>query len=199
MNEFASKSSSRKAPSVPPPTRPILLAGLRATLILFLFPAAALLSIAIAIGARLPRDHTATVSGLVQAPPARVWGLLTDIAAQPTWRGTPITISRVPFDPATRDCWYEPWVLVRFPLCATNLGETYRVLHTARSTMPFTATWTFELTPVPGNDTQTTLTITESSVIGSPLLRFLGRYIVRRQTAAADYLAHLQAEALPHP
>ena len=173
--------------------------GLRGTLTLFAFPVV-LLAAAWATGYRLPRNHTAIVSGIVETSPARTWELITDVAAQPAWREVPIVISRVPYDDANgQDCWYEPWVLDRFPVCATDTGQARRVLRTARPSLAFAAVWTFDLAPVAGSPGHTAVRIREDATIDPALWRFIGRYLLRRQTAAGHYLTHLQAEALHRP
>ncbi len=38
------------------------------------------------IGAMLPRDHVATMTAVIPAPPDTVWSTLIDVGSYPTWR-----------------------------------------------------------------------------------------------------------------
>jgi uncharacterized protein YndB with AHSA1/START domain len=53
---------------------------------------AALIAIVIVIGILLPRDHVASVSAKIAAPPTAVWSAITQPEAFPTWRAD---VSRV--------------------------------------------------------------------------------------------------------
>ena len=50
----------------------------------------ALLALAVlavlAMGARLPETHTVSASIVIAAPQGKVWSLLEDLGAQPSWR-----------------------------------------------------------------------------------------------------------------
>lgn len=152
-------------------------------------------AIAYAVGAALPVDHSVSVTGVVPAPPEKVFALITGIPAQPTWRRGLQSVEVLPAIDG-KDHWRE------------NLGHgqfmTFTATRTAAPTLrevlldvpgaPYGGTWTYELSPAAG--TATTLTITETGFIHPPLYRFmmahvfgptynLSRYLTDIQTAAA--------------
>ena len=150
--------------------------------------------LAYTVGSRLPWEHRVSASGVVMAPPERVWGLLTETLSQAGWR-TGIIRMQVQDPQWTRGrvCWTEWRPLTAVPLCvAEEQPQVRRVVTThAWAPMPFEATWTYELAPVAGG---TKVTITEESSISKPLWRFYGRYVLRGLTDVGQELKDLQAE-----
>ena len=58
----------------------------------------ALIVLVVVIGSLLPRDHVATVSARIAAPPERVWATITQPDSFPTWRSD---LTRVEILPPT--------------------------------------------------------------------------------------------------
>ena len=146
------------------------------------------------VGSRLPREHRASASGVVAAPPERVWGLLTETLAQAQWRtGVTRVQTQDPQWSGGLVCWTEWRPQMAIPLCLEEeQAGVRRVVKTHDwAPMPFEARWTYELAPVAGG---TQVTIVEESSISKPLWRFYGRYLLRGRTEAAQELKDLQAE-----
>ena len=47
-------------------------------------------------GAMLPVDHTTTVSGVVEAQPAKVFALITNVGDGPSWRHSVLSVEVLP-------------------------------------------------------------------------------------------------------
>ena len=67
---------------------------------------AAIFAIAYIDGLTLPVNHVATVTGTVAAPPDKVFALITNVSAAPTWRHAVKSVTVLPPD-AGRDHWTE--------------------------------------------------------------------------------------------
>jgi uncharacterized membrane protein len=155
---------------------------------------------AFAIGATMPVDHSITVSGTVAAPPAKVFALITNISAGPSWRPEVKSVEVLPKD-NSRDAWIE------------DLGSGQKMKFLATTTAPpdasgngvrtvklddpaaqYGGVWTYELSPGTSPDT-TTLKITETGYINPPLYRFMMKYIFGTTKNLDDYMKHIQAAA----
>jgi hypothetical protein len=144
------------------------------------------------VGRRLPAEHVATATGVVEAGQDRVWELIRDPAAQMMWRKGLLSIRRMDANDGPM-CWTEERLSSPVALCeAEEKPETWRVLKIVYPTAGFGGEWTFELVPV--GVWETRVTITERTVIGSPMRRFVGRYVLRGDTSARRFLWDLQAE-----
>ena len=156
---------------------------------------AAVIAIAYIDGLTLPVNHTTTVTGTVAASPAKVFALITNVTAAPTWRHAVKSVTVLPPDNG-RDHWTE------------NLdhGQTMTFLATRTEppmrrdvlldlpTPAYGGTWTYLLTPGPTPDT-TTLTITETGFIHPPLYRFLMHHVIGLTYNLNQYLADARAAA----
>ena len=144
------------------------------------------------MGWRLPPEHVATATGVVEAGQDRVWELIRDPAAQMMWRKGLLSIRRMDANDGPM-CWTEERLSSPVALCeAGETAETRRVLKIVYPTAGFGGDWTFDLAPVGAGATR--VTITERTVIGSPMRRFVGRYVLRGDTSAREFLRDLQAE-----
>jgi Polyketide cyclase / dehydrase and lipid transport len=154
--------------------------------------------VAYADGSILPVQHSASVSGVVDAPPAKVFALITDIAAAPTWRHEVQSVQVLPLDNG-RDHWIE------------NLGHGQTMNFLAVGTEPVSAagvgrrevrlddpgasyggTWTYEISPGPTAN-QTSLRITEAGFIKPPMYRFVMVHIFGMTRNLDQYMSDLKA------
>jgi uncharacterized protein YndB with AHSA1/START domain len=156
---------------------------------------AAVLAIAYIDGLTLPVNHTTTVTGTVAAPPAKVFALITNITAAPTWRHAVKSVTVLPPDNG-RDHWIE------------DLGHGQTMTFLATRTDPpmrrdvlldlptpaYGGTWTYILTPGPTPNT-TTLTITETGFINPPLYRFMMQHLFGMTHNLDQYLSDMRAAA----
>lgn len=131
---------------------------------------------AVFIGMRLPKTHRAASRIRLSAPPERIFEIITDFEAYPTWRPGLDRVERGPdFDGLPS--WYE--------ICARISRVHFRVVESqpprrlttciVSDQIPVTGFWTYEFEP---NDDGTILTITEQESIHHPLLRFFDRFVL---------------------
>ena len=141
------------------------------------------------VGSRLPREHAANGERLLPAPPGAVWGVLTDVNAFPTWRGSVQRVEQLP-DRDGRPAWVEHNKRRSLTL-VTERSEPPRVLtlRIAGADAPFGGTWTYTVEPVPGGSR---LTITESGEIDNPLFRFMMRYAFGYDASIREYLSSIE-------
>lgn len=146
---------------------------------------AALVVLAAAWGALLPAEHTATREARLAAPPDRVYGLLTDVAAFPEWRADVREVEILSTEPLRfrergkhGDILFEEVERVR----AERL-----VIRIADAELPFGGQWTYTLR---ADGDATRLRIREDGVVRNVVFRFMARFVIGH-TATID--AYLQA------
>ena len=154
-----------------------------------------LLACAYLDGITLPVDHVATVTGTVAAPPAKVFALIADPSAAPTWRHAVKSVTVLPPDDG-RDHWTEH--------LAHNQDMTFLATHTEAptrrdvlvdlATPSYGGTWTYLLAPGP-TPNSTTLTITETGFIHPPLYRFMMHHIFGLTYNLNQYLTDVRTAA----
>jgi hypothetical protein len=146
-------------------------------------------------GLTLPVDHVATVSGTVSAPPAKVFALIANVSAAPTWRHAVKSVTVLPPDDG-RDHWTEHLAHnqdMTF-LATRSEAPTRRDVLLDLATPSYGGTWTYLLAPGPTANT-TTLTITETGFIHPPLYRFMMHHIFGITRNLDQYLADVRAAA----
>jgi hypothetical protein len=158
-----------------------------------------ILAIAYLDGRALPVNHVTTVTGTIPAPPAKVFALIANVAAAPTWRPAVKSVQVLPpvYGPQTNlDHWTE------------DLGHGQTMTFLAVRSEPSTrrdvlldvpgasygGTWTYELSPGPTPNT-TTLKITESGFINPPMYRFMMQHIFGMTHNLDVYMSDLRTEA----
>ena len=153
---------------------------------------------AFAIGATMPVDHSVSVTGTVDAAPAKVFAKITNIAAGPSWRPEVQSVEVLPKD-NSRDAWVE------------DLGHGVKMKFLAITTVPpdetghairkvkldddsYGGAWTYEVSPGATPNT-TNLKITEDGYFNPPIYRFMMKYVFGPTKNLDDYLHHMQAAA----
>lgn len=145
------------------------------------------------LGRRLPVEHVAMASGLVEASQDRVWELISDTAEQPNWRTDLVGVMPHKGD-GESSCWVEATRSMEMPLCLmVEEPKVRRVVRVGDPTLPFAGTWTYELAPVAAG---TAVTITERGRVRPALWRFVGHYVMGEDTNVKQYLKDLQVEAV---
>jgi len=165
------------------------------TLLALVVLVAALVAIAYIDGLTLPVNHTATVSGVVAAPPAAVFALIANVSAAPTWRHAVKSVTVLPLDDG-RDHWTENLghgQTMTF-LATRSEAPTRRDVLLDLPTPAYGGVWTYVLAPGPTPNT-TTLTITETGFIHPPLYRFMMHHIFGITHNLDQYLADVRAAA----
>jgi uncharacterized protein YndB with AHSA1/START domain len=143
------------------------------------------------VGSLLPRDHVAQVAIDLQAPPARVWALIADVAGTARWRPNvksvemrPAVNGRVRFVETTSE---RPML---FEIVSQE-PPAKQVVRVADEGLPFGGTWTWELTP---SDAGTRLTMTEDGFIRNPIFRVMSRLFFPPTGTLNGYLRDVAKE-----
>jgi hypothetical protein len=163
------------------------------TILLFTLLAAVVVGIAAGLaGLLLPATRTASATREIAAPPERVWRLMTDLAAQPTWRPGVAAVEVLDATPG-RERWIErprSGPAIRF--------HTERQLAPTEWTIAFSGPaegrWTGRLDPQP-DGRGVLLKIEESSTVRNPWMRLVARLAFDPQAFVDAYLGQLAAEA----
>jgi hypothetical protein len=148
-----------------------------------------------AVGASLPLNHTVTVTGVVGAPPDKVYARIADVANGAAWRPAVKSVTMLEPDQG-RDHWVE------------SLGHGQTMTFLAIRTEPpmrrevrlddpnaaYGGTWTYELSPGPEPAT-TTLHITETGFIKPPIYRFVMAHVMGPTRNLDQYMKDIQAAA----
>lgn len=153
--------------------------------------------IAYADGSCLPVNHSSSVTGIVNAPPVKVYAIITDVAAGPTWRPEIKSVQLLPTE-AGHDHWTEDMGHGQtMTFLATTSSPTHREVLLDVPGAAYGGTWIYDLAPGP-TPTQTTLKITENGFINPPLYRFIMHHLIGMTHNLDTYMKHIQARA-PKP
>jgi uncharacterized protein YndB with AHSA1/START domain len=148
---------------------------------------AAVVVLVVVVGTLLPRDHVASSSATVSAPPEDVWRAITEVAAAPQWRdvknveiltanGGPLRWREVSkFGPIT----FEQQEAVAPRRFVSRIADTDQ---------GFGGTWTYEIEPVANGSR---VTITERGFVSNPVFRFMSRFVFGYRGAQQAYLGAL--------
>jgi uncharacterized protein YndB with AHSA1/START domain len=168
------------------------LMGMKPVLIVVAVVAIVVLGV-IALGALLPKEHTATRSGRFRESPDVIWGALTGFAQYPAWRATVKSVEILP--PVNgMAAWREtdshghaiPYVL------AESDAPRRMTTRITDPKLPFGGTWTFEIAPDAGGGS--VVRITENGQVYNPLFRFVSRYVMGYTATIDAYLRALGAK-----
>jgi hypothetical protein len=150
-------------------------------------------------GATLPVNHSVSVTGVVQAPPEKVFSIITDVANGASWRPgvksvTMLTPEEGP--DGKEDHWIED----------LSFGQkmTFLAIHTTRPirrdvllddpNATYGGTWIYELSPGPSPGT-TTLHITEAGFTHPPIYRFIMAHVYGPTHNLDQYMENIQTAA----
>jgi hypothetical protein len=146
-------------------------------------------------GAKLPVDHSVSVSGVVQAPQEKVFSLITDVAHGSDWRPAVKSVTVLQKD-NNRDHWVEHLSHGQFmTFLATRTEPPFRrdvLLDEPKAS--YGGTWTYELVPGPSPNT-TTLKITETGFIRPPVYRFIMTHVFGMTHNLDEYMKDIQTAA----
>ncbi len=139
----------------------------------------ALVLVVVVIGLLRPKSHVATHAVVLDAPPERVWAVITDFPRQVEWVPD---ISKV--EPAGERNGQPQWRETFSGFAATTVVTAFdtnrRLVKEILPTGPFYGSWTWELVP---EGTGTRLTITERGTVDNPFFR--GMMIFHDNTKSA--------------
>lgn len=149
-------------------------------------------------GAMLPVEHSASVTDVVDAPPSRVFALITDIAHAPNWRHAVQSVQVLPPDNG-RDHWIENLghgqtmnflAVATEPVSGAGVGR--REVRLDDPGASYGGTWNYDISPGPTAN-QTSLRITEAGFIKPPLYRFMMVHIFGMTRNLDQYMSDLKA------
>ena len=142
------------------------------------------------MGALQPRNHTASVTAVINAPQAVVWQRIENVQTQMNWRSG-LTAVKI-LDPQDgHTCWQETSSFGKMPLCEVLVdAPSTRIVRIADPNLPYGGLWTYELRAIDANSTS--LRITENGFTNGWLFRFVGHYIFHEDTQIKKYEADLQ-------
>lgn len=146
-------------------------------------------------GARMPVNHSVSVTGVVAAPQDKVFALITNVANGYAWR--PQVKSVTTLDPDQgRDHWVEHYKYGQFMtfLAVKTAAPALRQVKLEDPKAAYGGTWTYELSPGPDPAT-TTLKITEDGFIKPPVYRFVMARVMGPTKNLDDYMKAIQAAA----
>jgi uncharacterized protein YndB with AHSA1/START domain len=146
-------------------------------------------------GARLPADHSVSVTGVVAAPQDKVFALITNVAHGANWRPAVKSVTLLKPDQG-RDHWVEHLAHGQYMtfLAVRTEAPTRRDVLLDDPKASYGGTWTYELSPGPSNGT-TTLRITETGFIKPPVYRFIMVHVFGPTYNLDQYLKDIQAAA----
>lgn len=141
-----------------------------------------------AIGASVPKEHTASRKARFAQSPEKIWEAITNVDGFTAWRKDVKSVKRLP-DENGKAGWVETMDMGEIPLRVEESTPPKRlVTRIADANLPFGGTWTFEIEPVSGG---ATLRITESGEVRPALFRFMSRYIFGHAATMEAYLKFL--------
>lgn len=159
----------------------------------------ALIALVVIIGALLPRDHVASVSARIAAPPPAVWSALVQPEAFPTWRGD---VSRVKMLTSTANgpSWREHTRNGTLTMGIERSEAPNRlVTRILDENLPYGGTWQFDIAAYGSSASR--VTITERGWVSNPVFRFVSRFITGQTSSMETYLRslskHFGSESTP--
>ena len=149
----------------------------------------AVIALVAIIGAMLPRDHVATMTATIAAPPEKVWAALTDVGAYPTWRSE---VQRVDVLSSSPLSWREHTKQGALTLAVETFEPPRRMVGRIKDEgQPFGGAWEYQLAPLTGDPNKTRVTITERGWVSNPIFRFVSKYVMGHYSTLDGYLRAL--------
>ena len=148
-----------------------------------------IVALAAAIGAMLPKGHTASRAVRFRAKPADLFAIVSDFAKYPEWR-TGVTRVDVEGPLGTGAVIREHGPNGIIPFRIEVFEPPSKILtRIADSSLAFGGTWTFE---VFSNDSGSELVLTENGEIYNPIFRLLGKFFFSPYETIDTYMADLK-------
>ena len=151
-----------------------------------------LVAVVVGVGLLLPEKHRASESARFRVGTDRLWEVITNFDAYPTWRTGVTAVEPLP-DMNGHSVWKEtdshnegiPYETVE------SVPNKRLVRRIADPKLPFGGTWTFDFEATPEG---ATLTITEDGEVYNPIFRFVSRFIFGHTKNIHGYLNDLQTK-----
>lgn len=150
---------------------------------------AALIAVMALVGAMLPQGHVVSRRARLHQPPEKVWAVITDIDAFPSWRGDVQRVERLP-DREGRKVWREIGAQGGVTFEEAEAVPPRRLVgRIADKDLAFGGNWTYEIAPVEGGGS--VITITENGEVYNVIFRFLSRFVFGHAGTLESYLKAL--------
>ena len=148
-----------------------------------------LIVLIVVIGSILPRDHVATMSARISAPPARVWATITQPDSFPMWRSDLTRVEALPAGPSGAS-WREHSRNGAMTMVVESAESPKRmVTRIVDQNLPFGGRWEYDIEP-DGPDASR-VTITERGWVSNPIFRFVSRFVMGHTATIDAYLRAL--------
>jgi Polyketide cyclase / dehydrase and lipid transport len=146
-------------------------------------------------GARMPYNHSVSVTGTVNAPQDKVFALIAGVANGSHWRPAVKSVTTLTPDHG-RDHWVEHLGHGQFMtfLATRTDAPNRREVQLDDPHASYGGTWIYELSPGPSPNT-TTLHITETGFIKPPFYRFIMNRVIGPTHNLDVYMKDMQAAA----
>lgn len=147
----------------------------------------AVVAVVAIVGLLLPRDHVASTTTHIKAPPDSVWEAVSDVREYPRWRPDVQSVDVLSADGAMR--WREQTSDGAITFERSEEQRPRRLIsRIADDALPFGGSWTYELTPETDG---TNITITERGYVSNPLFRFMARFVFGHHRTQENFLRAL--------
>jgi len=154
-----------------------------------------IVGIAAIVGTILPRDHVATMTAVVAAPPIRVWTTITDVGAYPSWRSELKSVELLSRAPLS---WKEVSSMGPMTLAVDEMQPPVRmVIQITDKDRPFGGEWEYQVAPDGTNPERSRVTITERGWVSNVLFRFVSRFVMGHESTIDKYLRALSRKFGP--
>jgi hypothetical protein len=144
-------------------------------------------------GSFVAREHESIVAAEFPERPEQIWPRVADIPQWPTWNKLVRRVEPLPSEDG-RPTWLVvdrsgsfPTAVIESTPPGPNAPGTL-ITRIAGPKLPFSGTWIWEVAPVEGGSR---VTIAERGEVGSPVFRFLSRFVLGYTSTAELYLIHL--------
>ena len=149
----------------------------------------ALVVLVVAIGSLLPREHIASVSARIAAPPAAVWAAITQPENFTTWRGD-LTRVEMLTSTASGPSWREHTRHGPLTMAIDSAEPPKRlVTRIVDENLPYGGRWEYDIAPDGANESR--VTITERGWVSNPIFRFVSRFVMGHTATMDAYLRAL--------
>ena len=140
-------------------------------------------------GSLISREHSATSTIVLRAPPEQVFAALTDWRGFASWRKEIQSVEELPGGQG----WVEIGSFGRLPLRIEKCeAPSLLVGRIADDSLPFGGTWTHRLERTPDGGTR--LATTEDGFIGPPPFRLITKLVFGYHKTLGDYQRALAAK-----
>ena len=154
---------------------------------------AAIVVIVTVAGMALPQNHVATRSAHLSASPDRVWTIVTDPQAYPSWRSDVASVEMLSGPDGGKISWREVSAKGnKLAFEATTVeAPSHFVTVIADKGIPFGGSWDYRIAP---DGTGSRITITENGEVYNPIFRFVSRYVMGHTATLDKYLTALASK-----